>query len=173
MTPDDPRHGTVAGYGAHRRSGFPICEPCRRANTMYHKRRLIQPPKKTSSLGSRRRVRALEALGWSQPVIAKEMGLAGAGSFNSIFRSSTVTSTRAAKITEVYERLSMTIPEGRDAEVTRRRARKAGYAPPLAWDDPDLDPKPRGGRFRDADKWPAYEHGVRQTPANPNLQIGA
>ena len=32
MTEDDPRHGTTAGYAAHRRNGTPICDPCRAAN---------------------------------------------------------------------------------------------------------------------------------------------
>lgn len=35
MNADDPRHGTYAGYNAHRKSGIPMCGPCRKAGTDY------------------------------------------------------------------------------------------------------------------------------------------
>lgn len=31
MTPDDPRHGTSAGYQRHRKDDEPACGPCRAA----------------------------------------------------------------------------------------------------------------------------------------------
>ena len=31
MSPDDPRHGTTAGYQAHRRAKESACDPCRQA----------------------------------------------------------------------------------------------------------------------------------------------
>lgn len=37
MTPDDPRHGTYAGYMAHyREAGVnSVCDPCRQAKNVY------------------------------------------------------------------------------------------------------------------------------------------
>lgn len=37
ITPDDPRHGSPAGYLAHFRSGEKPCEPCRHARYRAHK----------------------------------------------------------------------------------------------------------------------------------------
>lgn len=39
MSPDDPRHGTTAGYAAHARAGVPICEPCQVARAEYVRKR--------------------------------------------------------------------------------------------------------------------------------------
>lgn len=41
MTPDDPRHGTDAGYQRHRKDGEPACGLCRtaRADLMRERRK--------------------------------------------------------------------------------------------------------------------------------------
>lgn len=39
MAPDDQRHGTNAGYQAHRRAGQPTCTPCRKARREYYRAR--------------------------------------------------------------------------------------------------------------------------------------
>lgn len=48
MTPDDPRHGTNAGYLAHRRNNQTACEPCqaarRRLNKHWNHRRQTGTP---------------------------------------------------------------------------------------------------------------------------------
>lgn len=38
MSPDDPRHGTYAGYQAHRKAGELACQPCLKANAEYGQR---------------------------------------------------------------------------------------------------------------------------------------
>jgi hypothetical protein len=46
LEPDDPRHGTRAGYGQHQREagGGSACEPCRLANASYQSAtRLVSP----------------------------------------------------------------------------------------------------------------------------------
>lgn len=41
MTPEDPRHGSHAGYMAHYRAGEPPCEPCRTASARADKQRRL------------------------------------------------------------------------------------------------------------------------------------
>jgi len=38
VTPDDPRHGTYAGYQSHRKDRETPCAPCRAANAAYTRR---------------------------------------------------------------------------------------------------------------------------------------
>ena len=74
MTPDDPRHGTLAGHSAGCRD---LC--CYRAKLRYDKARKYDRhngrPRKVSSLGSVRRLNALRALGWSMRAIADHCDL--------------------------------------------------------------------------------------------------
>lgn len=37
MSPDDPRHGTYAGWQAHRKTNHPVCDPCHTARSRYFK----------------------------------------------------------------------------------------------------------------------------------------
>lgn len=43
MKADDKRHGSVAGYRAHRNSRTPICDPCREAKNAYNRARQTTP----------------------------------------------------------------------------------------------------------------------------------
>lgn len=136
MSPEDPRHGTEAGCKAHYRSGERPCDPCldahRRRNIM---RRLY--PHKRPSIGSQRRIRALQAIGYGRDRIAKEIGWNDGGAMTHLLRSESLLATTAERISDVYERLSMTVPEGAGPSRARTWARRHGYAPPLAWDDID------------------------------------
>lgn len=38
--PDDPRHGSVAGYVAHRKGKVRVCDDCREANNSYKRNRI-------------------------------------------------------------------------------------------------------------------------------------
>lgn len=149
MLPDDPRHGSEAGYGAELKAGLATCEACRRAHRRENKRRLLAdaPPRKVLAIGSQRRVQALQRLGYSRDRICREIGYTDNGSIAYLMRAETMLAVTAAKIAEAYERLSMTIPETSGAVRARTWAARNGYAPPLAWDDgtiDDPDAKPAG-----------------------------
>lgn len=97
------------------------------------------------STGSTRRIQALVAIGWSQSKLAHRLGINRAN-FTPLAqgrRRTTVATARA--VAALYDELSMTPPEAityRDrVSVTRARnyAAAAGWAPPLAWDDDQID----------------------------------
>ena len=148
MTPDDPRHGTVAGHIAHQRDGGDYCLPCITAKARYDKQRVWDALNGRSytvpSLGARRRIQALRAVGWSRERIAREAGWATSGSLRYVTRSDTMTRATHDRIAEVYERLCMqTPPDPQGAARARTWATRLGLAPPLAWDDiddPDATP---------------------------------
>ena len=85
-------------------------------------------------VGAVRRIQALQVLGWRHPDLHHLSGvrthliLSQPGGW--------ITWRNHARVAALYEQLSMTIgPSGH----TARRARARGWAPPLAWDDDDLD----------------------------------
>lgn len=158
MTPDDPRHGTVAGHIAHQRDGGDYCPACIAAKAMYDKRRVWDAANGRTytvpSIGARRRIQALLSVGWSRPQVAREAGWETSGALRYVMRSDTMTRATHDRIAETYERLCMKTPP--DELVARRVktwARKGGYAPPLAWnniDDPNEVPD-RGGSDEEID----------------------
>lgn len=150
MRADDPRHGTIAGWSFHQRTGFPMCGSCRRAKMRYEKSRLLGRPLKVPTLGSQRRIQALRALGWSLAEIAREGGwVSGHAAFKYALTAETITRTSADRIAAVYDRLSMTPATGPCATRVRNHAARSGWPPPLAWDDPDdPDERPQGWQYR-------------------------
>jgi hypothetical protein len=131
VTCEAKRHGTYSAY----RNYSCVCNDARRA---YNRRRKqltagIAEPLAIDPTGTRRRLHALIALGWPTAIIFAEAGMP---KNSRIGRYPTVHIETAAKIKAVYERLSMTPgPSPR----SRMLARKAGYLPPLAWDDDTID----------------------------------
>lgn len=94
--------------------------------------------------GPRRRVQALNALGWSQEQIvarARDLGhpLTRAGIHSLMHRGDHRVRLRTHQaIAAAYASLSMTLPEpGRSVTWTRNLAERRGYLPPLAWDNID------------------------------------
>lgn len=152
MSPDDSRHGTNAGYLAHRRAGQKPCSGCREARLRYEKRRRYEfdtgRPRLIDATGSKRRIQALVALGWTYPAIAEEMGTSADLVHKLLNRYEVIRRDIAEKIAETYEQMSMTLPpretrqQKRDASYALTVARKRGWVPPLAWDDID-DPDER------------------------------
>lgn len=140
MLPDDPRHASTAGYRAGCR-----CDDCRAANTRYDKLRRLDAlrgkARAIPSIGTRRRIEALQWMGYTLQHIADE---AGWKSEQAVFRLTTrdwLESRTADRISDVYERLCMTIGPSIRA---RSRACTKGYLPPLAWtniDDPNERPR--------------------------------
>lgn len=111
------------------------------------------------ALGSRRRAHALAALGWSITEQAAQLGMPQSAYSSSINRAQ-VTSARAHQIADLYERLSGTLgPSDR----ARALAETHGWAPPLAWDDDDLD-NPLARPSRTGRRAEVCSRGHRFTP---------
>lgn len=116
------------------------CDECRAANTAqareWRERRRTIPGgvlliDKTSTI---RRVRALQALGWTLTHIAQEGGWCDGGSLMRLRSPKTgrVHVDTALRIAGVYRKLSGTPGP---SERTRSYARRMGWAPPLAWNN--------------------------------------
>lgn len=89
------------------------------------------------AIGSARRIRALVAMGWRYVDLEPETGI----SSKELSRLATdsqlrIGRVRAGMVAEAYDRLSMTTGPSSKARV---RARRKGWAPPLAWDDETID----------------------------------
>lgn len=139
MTPDDPRHGQERGYFTHRREGEQPCRRCTDAHNVASKARALRKlggeQNRLPSLGTIRRIRALQAIGWPLHEIAAACGLARRHeSVKSILGRKYVTPRTAAVVAAAYKRLHMTTGP---SQTTATRARNAGHPPPLAWDDID------------------------------------
>jgi hypothetical protein len=105
---------------------------------------------KVPTVGAIRRLQALRAIGWTMRDIA-EKGNVPMGSVDSLLFKHRDTMTRSlnARVTAAYELMSGTPGP---SEVMRTRARRAGWAPPAAWDDDTIDDpnaKPAGVREKD------------------------
>jgi hypothetical protein len=139
----DPRHGTSAGYCAGCRD-----ECCRTAIADYSRglrarQYLAGGPLIVDALGTKRRIRALMALGWTGRQIDVELGRKPTYTANLLCGPDRVNRATAASVAAVYERLSMRLPaDAPDANRqviarTRSEARRKGWAPPLAYDNID------------------------------------
>lgn len=112
--------------------------------------------------GTRRRLEALIARGWSQSSLARQLGMFP-GNFGRTLRSEAVYASTARAVRELYERLWDTPPpestrfEKGSVARARAYAQRNGFAPPLAWDeetidDPDATPavaEPERPKLRD------------------------
>lgn len=143
MIPDDPRHGTYAGYIAGCRE-----ECCRGAARRYQRQRYFDravlglPPRFVNKVGSKRRVNALQALGWSAEDLSVRMGFSRAYLNVAINREGRdyILRATARRIADIYDELSMTFPpETPCTSRQRAAAKKKGWLPPLAWDDDRID----------------------------------
>ncbi|MFD6400705.1 hypothetical protein [Nocardia sp. NPDC060249] len=88
------------------------------------------------AVGARRRIRALNAIGWSTHELATRLNITTNDGLNDTIGRPTVTYVRWAAIRDLYEQLSGT--PGGNAEALRV-ARRLKYAPPLAWEGIDID----------------------------------
>jgi hypothetical protein len=108
--------------------------------------------------GSRRRVQALAAIGWSFPEQVARMGRKQRSGLQKILRGGLTTTVTAEAIRALYDELwdtlpdPQTVPEKIAVIKTRNLAKRKGWAPPLAWDDDaidDPDAEPYGTRKRE------------------------
>jgi hypothetical protein len=85
--------------------------------------------------GTRRRIQALTALGWTHETMGEHLGVTGTAVWQ-MTRRPKVTARNAVRVAAMYGPLSMRLGP---SETARRRAAKAGHCPPLAWDDDAID----------------------------------
>jgi hypothetical protein len=108
----------------------------------------IAPPKPTLLVPGHhlyRRVEALAALGWSARAVGEHSGITHD---ILVIRHPRVLAATVDRLRPTYDALSMTHPapttwhERQAVSSCINRARRRGWAPPLAWDDIDNDPAP-------------------------------
>ncbi len=96
------------------------------------------------STGTRRRLQALVAVGWSQAKLARQLGVEGAN-LGRTMASPTVRSSTAVAVADLYDQIWNQLPPTATTadkvaySRARRQAATRGWLPPLAWDDEDLD----------------------------------
>lgn len=98
----------------------------------------MPPEAQVDVMGTRRRLQALERLGWSQKEIAARTGIltANLGKLVTGHAQRYVTAAVALRVRDVYDELSLTPGPNLRA---RLRGERRGYLPPLAWDDDAID----------------------------------
>ena len=114
-----------------------------------------------SGLGTRRRLRALVAIGYSNARLAKEIDYPASQFGRLLSGEFDVTANVARKTEDAFTRLQMVPPpDGYAANRSRLRAARRGWAPPLAWDEDAIDdPRSRARvpMIRSDDWMPEYE----------------
>lgn len=99
----------------------------------------LEPRVRIDAVGTRRRIQALAAIGWSLAYQAERLGRAPSN-YRAILAKRSVAVATARAVRDLYDELSMTpAPASYGASVARGRARRRGWLPPLAWDDDLLD----------------------------------
>ncbi|MER7905421.1 helix-turn-helix domain-containing protein [Streptomyces sp. NPDC095614] len=115
---------------------------------------------RVDATGTRRRIQALVAMGWSFTALAPEMGI-HSRPLGDMARGQWVSAGSARKVKAAYKRLVHHMPEQRGVQpqaraLAKRVAAREGWVPPGAWDDiddpaamPEVDePKLPSGRKR-------------------------
>lgn len=167
MLPDDPRHGSMAGY----RAGCRL-DCCRSGIARYNEgRRLLHlrgeaGPRFVDPRGTVRRVQALAALGWSPAEVSRQMGRHKSFLTHAINRYDRIRPSTAAAVAKVYEALSMQRPmpttkhERMAVTKTLRLAERNQWVPPLAWDDIDNDDYPYNSDGHPVDREQDLDHAA-------------
>lgn len=96
-------------------------------------------------LGTRRRVQALVALGWSQSKLGARLGMAQGNLWRIMELGTPIRASTARAVSRLYDELWDSAPPATDQRerisVNRslRHARERGWAPPMAWDEGAID----------------------------------
>lgn len=135
MLPDDPRHGTTRGHAAGCRDQ--CCRDARNADERRRRkhREVFGTQRRIDGIGTRRRIQALWAIGWTSQHITEACGWGTPQAVTEVVavRRAVFAST-AETVARVYEQMSMT--PGPSIK-NRREASRKGWLPPLAWDNID------------------------------------
>lgn len=126
---------------------------------------------------TRRRLRALSAIGYGLDVLSAETGV-GASTLAAARNTNVRVGARVATaVTAAYDRLHMTPGDNMQA---LRMAREKGWPPPLAYDDIDTDEQPRGLRTEDRrdllTEWAELEaagESIHQAARRLGVTVGA
>jgi hypothetical protein len=113
------------------------CPDAREEHRLYSKRRREGrlAPTYLDATGTQRRIQALMRMGWPGVLIEQQASLP-AGTCGQVMQRTTVKQATITAIRAAYDTLwALPGPSKR----TQRRAESAGYAPPLAWDDDEID----------------------------------
>jgi hypothetical protein len=103
------------------------------------------PHSRVDATGTRRRLQALQAVGWPVELLAAQLGRRPTSLHRSMTGES-VTARTAHDVVTLYERLWNTRPpratqgQRAGADAAQDHAAARGWLPPLAWDDIDTDP---------------------------------
>lgn len=144
---------TAIIYGKWRDNpGHPDHRPPRRRITADLERRILAVTldladgRSIDGTGTRRRLQALVAIGWSQTRLARQLGIAMPNFTGLIHgRDPRVQVATARKVADLYDRLWSTPPtaahrwERGGIARAKNVARQHGWAPPMAWDDDTID----------------------------------
>jgi hypothetical protein len=131
-------HGTQTAYRAGCR-----CPDAIRDQSLAHKayrlRVISSGPQIVDATGTRRRLQALQRIGWTQPDLAAMLG----SREYEVYRWTQPSTVRIArrtrnKVAALYARLSDT-PKPNPDRRTIRRAERHGWLPPIWWDDDTID----------------------------------
>lgn len=142
-----PRCGTPQGYRDHHDNGTDRCRACKDAQAAWQRAYVISRyttgPRLIDPTGTARRIQALQAIGWPLRVLGDRIGVTGRNMYR-ISSAGKVHRDTARKVAVLYDELSMTLGPSVRA---KQMARRAGWAPPLAWSDETIDdPKARPDR---------------------------
>lgn len=154
------QHGTKACY---KQCGC-RCPDCRAVVAAAQRRRYIDKalgryqPAYLEPIGAQRRLQALAVLGWSPRMIGRYCDASGENLARiRCGRKRVISRALHEQIKRVYDDLWDHLPPRGDRHQrdsvtrTQRYAQRRGWAPPLAWDDDEIDrpeARPRIGRKR-------------------------
>lgn len=106
--------------------------------------RAVAPRRLVRAVGTRRRVQALVACGWSRQQLAVRLG-ATPTTIGTLARADVCSVHMAVAVRDLYEVLwdkqptAATGPQRQSVSRARAEAGRRGWAPPLAWDDGTID----------------------------------
>lgn len=90
--------------------------------------------------GSLRRLQALQAIGYTNEMLARECDVTAWTIYRLLAGEQRVIASTARRIRQAFDRLQMTCPpESIGTRRARMRAEKRGWPPPFAWDEDTID----------------------------------
>jgi hypothetical protein len=126
------RHGTITAYST---DGC-RCTSARAAMTAYEKGWRATGPRRIDATGTRRRLQALMAAGWSSRELGPRL-FVHTSQVTKWVRIPSISTKSAARVADLYDQIGL--DEGPSA-YTRGRALRAGWPPPIEWGDDIDDP---------------------------------